>query len=327
LPEDFFARARELEARGEPFVTALVVRVERPTSGKPGDRALITSDGRLHGWVGGSCTRPTVLEVAREALRDGQSRLMRLATEPDEARREGMTDLAMTCFSGGTMEIFLEPHLPRPKLLLVGHQPLAEAVADLGRVMGYRVVGIDPGSGEVASAAEKRAPLKDLPQAVDPVTFVVVATHGEGDEVAVEQALRAGAPYVGLVASRKRAEAIQRYLKVVGLSGDDLAALRVPAGLDIQARRPEEIALSILAEIVQVRRGMGEIAWPEEAPGEVPTSERKTAIDPVCQMEVVVEGAQHTFEHGGTTYYFCCGGCRARFAESPTSFLGSLSGA
>jgi xanthine dehydrogenase accessory factor len=320
---DFFARALELERRGEPFATATVVRIERPTSGKPGDRAIVTIHGRLDGWIGGSCARPTVIQEALAALREGTSRLIRLSTEPEsDAGREGITDLSMTCFSGGTMEIFIEPNPPRQRLIIVGEQAVAEALAALGGAMGYHVVGV--GGGEpLAGAEEMIATGEAIAEHVHPLTAVVVATHGDHDEIALEHALESGAPYVGLVASRKRAGSIRRYLAVRGIEEERLRALHAPAGLDIQARRPAEIALGILAEIVQLRSATEEFDWPvggakkdaaagSEAPG--------TAIDPVCGMTVEIAGAAHVHEHEGTSYYFCCAGCLASFATEPERY-------
>jgi xanthine dehydrogenase accessory factor len=329
---DFFAEAHRLERRGEPFVTATVVRIERPTSGKPGDRAIVTLGGELRGWIGGSCARPTVIEEARAALADGRSRLVRLSSQPEsQALREGITDLSMTCFSGGTMEIFIEPKLPRPRLIVIGDQAVARALAALGRAMGYQVVGIE--GSDLEPVAETISGVEAIAGSAHPLTAVIVATHGEHDEVALEHALESRAAYVGLVASRKRAGSIRNYLGVRGIDEERLAAFHAPAGLDIQAREPEEIALSILAEIVQLRRGAagfewsGEVADPAAAPegdsAAIDTSE--VAIDPICGMTVEVAGCANVHEHEGSRYYFCCGGCLARFAEEPERFAAAIS--
>ena len=268
MNDRFFRKAAELHAAGQPFATATVVRVERPTSGKPGDRAIVTLDGELHGWVGGSCARPTVIQEALAAIRDGEPRLIRLSRKPDGVvGREGITDLSMTCFSGGTMEIYIEPELPRPRLLVVGDKPLARALLRLGQVMGYEVVSVEAYGEGALGAADRVVRLEEVAEVVTPVTYAVVATHGEYDELALERILRAGPAYVGLVASRKRTASIVAHLERAGLGEAELAVLRGPAGLDFQAREPEEIALSILAEIVQVRRRGRELAW-EGEPGE-----------------------------------------------------------
>jgi xanthine dehydrogenase accessory factor len=229
----------------------------------------------------------------------------------------------MTCFSGGTMEIYIEPHQARPKLLIVGDLPIGQALAGLGQRLGYHVIGVDTktqGEG-LTETDEILDDIDQIAERVDAGTWVVVATHGDHDEIAVEHALRAQAPYVGLVASRKRAESIRGFLEGRGLGDDDLAVLHAPAGLDIKARRHDEIALSILAEIVQIRRG-GKRTESEsvEAPAETGTAP-DTAIDPICGMTVQVAGARHVYEHNGSAYYFCCGGCLAKFSADPAKYL------
>jgi len=321
--DDFFAKGHELWQSGEAFATATVVRAEKPTSGKPGDRAIVTEDGKMFGWIGGSCAQPTVIEEALKAMRENRSILIRLSTETDpEGERGGLTELPMTCYSGGTMEIYIEPHQPRVRLVVVGGQHVAQALVHLGRAMGYEIVSVVPAgeANQIAEADQQVSDLEALPELVNPGTCVVVATHGHYDEVALEPALRSGAGYVGLVASRTRAASVVEYLRGKGLGEEELAALHVPAGLDIGARRGDEIALSILAEIVQHRRQAEAVETPsveEAVVGEAP----ETAIDPICGMSVKIEGAAHTHEHEGTTYYFCCAGCETRFAADPRSFL------
>ncbi len=324
-PFDFFAEAHALRQGGEPFATATVVRVEPPTSGKPGDRAIVTLDGELRGWIGGSCAKPTVVKEALAALTEGRSRLIRLSSEPeDQAPREGITDRSMTCFSGGTMEIFIEPNPPRPRLLIAGDQGAARALATLGKAMGYQVFGV-AGAGELSPADQMVAGSEAIAEHVHPLTAVVVATHGDHDEIALEAALRSDAPYVGLVASPRRAESIRKYLKVRGIDEQRLAALHAPAGLDIGAREPEEIAVSILAQIIQLRGAAGRFEWRGAAVGAEDGSEAaaapETAVDPVCGMSVEVAGAAHRYEHEGATYYFCCAGCLTRFSAEPERFL------
>ena len=254
--DDFFEQAHTLIKSGVAFATATVVRAEAPSSGKPGDRAIVTADGQLFGWIGGSCAQPTVVREALAALRDGEGRLLRLSPDPSaQAPRPGLRDVAMTCYSGGTLEIFVEPQLPRPRLLVVGGLPVARALASLGRAMSYHVVVADPDHAGAAldGADELLTSLDDLTARVNALTYAVVATHGHYDELALERLLPSAAPYVGLVASRARADAVRRTLADQGLAAAQIARLRSPAGLDILARRGDEIALSIMAEIVRVR--------------------------------------------------------------------------
>ncbi len=328
--DEFFAKAHQLTEEGEPFATAVVVRAEKPTSGKPGDKAIITRDGVMVGWIGGSCAQPAVIEEALEAIAEDRGRLIRITPEPGkETPPEGVREVAMTCFSGGTLDVYIEPQQPRPRLVVVGHLPAAQALAHLGKAMSYRVIAVDPETDGIAMAHADEV-LTDLDafiERVNPLTFVVIASHGHFDEPALERALRTPAPYVGLVSSRKRAEPIVEYLRGQGFGDEDLARLKAPAGLDIGARRGDEIALSIMAEIVEIRRAAERVDWPAAEAAEVATGETaadeepSTAVDPVCGMSVKVEGAAHVHEHGGESFYFCCGGCRTKFSADPEQFL------
>lgn len=345
--DEFFETAHELTAAGRPFATAVVVRAEKPTSGKPGDRALVTADGVMHGWIGGSCAQPTVVKEALAALEDNQSRLLRLSPDPGaEALPEGMVEVPMTCFSGGTLDIFIEPHQPRPQLLIVGSLPVAQALAHLGRALSYGVTAVDPEQGDAMGHADRVVhDLDDIPELITPLTFAVVATHGDYDEPALARVLATGAPYIGLVASRRRGEAVMEALRLDDIAEHDVKRIKFPAGLDIGAIRGDEIALSIMAEIVQVRQGLEAVEWsagterasggPEArpapsdlggapaktSPGSGGAQDIETAIDPICKMTVRLEDALHTYEHEGQTYYFCCGGCRATFMADPAAYL------
>jgi xanthine dehydrogenase accessory factor len=316
--DNYFAKAHELTQQGSAFATATVVRAERPTSGKPGDKAIITADGKMYGWIGGSCAQPTVVREAQRALADGESRLIRLSPDPSaQTPRPGLHDVAMTCFSGGTLEIFIEPQQPRPQLLIVGNLPAARALAELGQAMNYRVQMVDPAHDpDVLPDAHVVTDLRRIPQLVSSETYAVVATHGQYDEPALELLLRTPVRYIGLVASRRRGDEVKNYLAGMGLEAGTLERVRAPAGLHINARRGDEIALSIMAEIVQVRYA----AQPPSEPSEEPAP-TQIAIDPVCQMEVEVATAVHMHEHDGTLYYFCCPGCKGRFARNPAKFL------
>ncbi|HSM09231.1 MAG TPA: XdhC family protein [Gemmatimonadota bacterium] len=351
--DDFFETASELTRAGRPFATAVVVRAEKPTSGKPGDRAIVTLDGVMHGWIGGSCAQPTVIREALAALAEDRSRLVRLSSEDevgteaggafplDSARLDGVVTAPMTCFSGGTLDIFIEPQHPRPRLLIVGTLPVARALAHLGKAMNYHVCMVDPagetskvptGVDELLEGAGPEA-LGTLAERVTPLSFFVVATHGEYDEPALRAAFATDVPYIGLVASPKRGSSVRTSLAAAGVSEKDLARMKFPAGLDIGARRGDEIALSIMAEIIQVRQGLEALTWEDgaeaaagdsDAGGGVSAKTRAAgpavAIDPICRMEVKVEGALHTHEWDGRTWYFCCDGCRAKFAADPEAW-------
>ena len=303
----FFELGAELLARREPFATATVVRAERPTSAKPGAKAIITPDGRLVGWIGGSCAAPVVIREALAAIADGEARLIEIS-KSSGAPRPGVRHFPMTCHSGGTLEIHIEPLLPTEQLVVVGRTPLARALAALGAAMGRHVVVAEPDvTKDDFPSADAIVP--DLSRArIDERTAIVVAARGDADEDPVEAALATPARYVGLVASRTRGDVIRDVLERRGVSADRLARLKYPAGLDIGARSDEEIALTILAEIVQTRAAGG-------SRGAVPAS----AVDPICDMTVAITPTALRAEFEGTTYYFCGEGCRRRFLKDPTA--------
>jgi xanthine dehydrogenase accessory factor len=337
VTRSIFVRAAELEAAGRPFVTATVVAVARPTSARPGASGIVHPDGTIEGWVGGSCAQPVVVRESLHAMADGQPRLLRLSKDaPAEGRRgDGVIELVMTCHSGGTLEIYVEPHLPAPLLWVAGTTPIAGALVTLGSALGWRVTLFDPfASAEDFPAADEVSQETALTR-VEPEAspYVVVATQGQWDEEALAAALRRNASYVGLVASPTRANVVRQWLRdETGLSEDRLAALRAPAGLDLGAETAEEIALSILGELVQVRRGRADfVAAPGPAtlsgdqplivPAIEPIVDDLVLVDPVCGMSVDRARARHLAEHDGTVYAFCSIGCRTRFVKEPSIYL------
>ena len=317
MPEDLLTLAGDLRRRGEAFALATVVRCERPTSAKPGAKALIRPDGSVSGWVGGACAEPVVAREALAALRDGHPRLVVLVGEGgrDPARTEGIVHLPMTCHSGGTLEIYVEPFLPKALLVLVGHGPVIEALATLAGTTGYEV--------SVLRGDEPAAALRGL--SVGPDASVVVATLGELDEDALTGVLATPAGYVSLVASRKRAGTIVETLRGRGVRPEDLGRLKAPAGLDIGAITPEEIAVSILAEIIQARheRKAGTLLIADAPPG---AAERAgEARDPICGMSVERATARYQSDWAGRSVYFCCPRCKETFDADPLRYAAALS--
>ncbi len=337
MTRSIFVRAAELEAAGRPFVTATVVAVARPTSARPGASGIVHPDGTIEGWVGGSCAQPVVVRESLHAMADGQPRLLRLSKDaPAEGRRgDGVIELVMTCHSGGTLEIYVEPHLPAPLLWVAGTTPIAGALVTLGSALGWRVTLFDPfASAEDFPAADEVSQETALTRVEpDASPYVVVATQGQWDEEALAAALRRNASYVGLVASPTRANVVRQWLRdETGLAEERLAALRAPAGLDLGAETAEEIALSILGELVQVRRGRADfVAAPGPAtlsgdqplvvPPIEPIVDDLVLVDPVCGMSVDRARARHLAEHDGTVYAFCSIGCRTRFIKEPSVYL------
>jgi len=326
MKHDALELAFELNRAGAAFVLATVVRAEKPTSAKPGANAIVTADGALTGWVGGSCAQPTVIREALKALRDGEPRLVRLCP-PEKlgtAPQEGVVEVALTCVSGGTLEVYIEPHLPKPHLVAVGHLPIAETLARLGKDLGYEVtvMGLDITPDRFPQADQVLDRLDFSRIRLTPHTYIVVATHGNYDEEALEGALKTDATYVALVASKKRAEAVMQYLRETGLPEERLARLKYPAGLDLGAVTPEEIALSILAEIVQLRRRVP--TAPQTPTPTLTLTQTLTPIeatDPVCGMTVEIATARYMTQHAGQVYYFCSAGCKRSFEKEPEKYL------
>jgi xanthine dehydrogenase accessory factor len=307
---DLLALASTLTGRDERFALVTVVRREPPSSARVGDTALVTGGGEYHGWAGGGCTRSTVLREALRAIADGEPRLLCLSPEPEQALRPGVISLPMTCESGGTVEIYVEPVLPAPRLVLFGSSPTVAVLSRIGHAMGYRVHVVDPEADKVRFPdAVVRAEL--APDALPRGAYVVVATMGDRDLEIIDAALSREPAYVGVVASRKRFEPLRDALVAQGVSQEALRQVAAPAGLDIGARTPEEIALSIMAQIVERRR-----AAPKERRG-ISAPEPREAVDPICGMTVTMAGARHTVEAEGRTFYFCCAGCRTKFLSDP----------
>lgn len=309
MTDTLLERAADLQRRGEPFVLATVVRCQAPTSAKPGAKALVRRDGTVEGWVGGACAEPVVAREALNALRDGRPRLVGLYGEGGRAtdRTEGILDYPMTCHSGGTLEIYVEPYLPTPVLVLLGHGPVVATLATMGRAAGYDVVPL------ADDAAWARLEALGLGRRAS----VVVATHADSDEDALERVLGTEAGYVSLVASRRRAAGVVERLRRRGVPAERLGRLKAPAGLDLGAVTPAEIAVSILAEIIQHHRG----DKPAEAAAVVPFAEPAEALDPICGMMVPIATARHRSQAAGRTTYFCCLRCKETFEQDPRRYL------
>jgi len=257
-----------MKQKGEAFALATVVRTVAATAAKAGAKAIIRADGTIsEGWIGGGCARAAVLKAAREAIADGRSRLV--SVQPPDVLQEqgiaagdeqgGIRFVKNMCPSQGTMDVFVEPVLPRPQIVVCGSSPVAVALAELGRRIGFAITACVPAGEQSAFAdADRRIEGYALPVDEAGARFIVVSTQGRGDEAALQAALAVDADYVAFVGSRKKADALRRRLAERGVAPERLASLKAPAGLDLGAITPDEIAVSILAEIVAVRRGKAE---------------------------------------------------------------------
>jgi xanthine dehydrogenase accessory factor len=308
-------RAGELVAAAQPFALATVVRVDPPSSASAGNRAIVRPDGGIEGWLGGGCVTPTVRSEALAAIATGESRLVRITPNVRDAAPANVIVKPMACGSGGTIDVWIEPFLAPPVLAIGGASPVGGALATLGVSLGFRTIVYSGENGDpiggveaIASALEER--VAKTPRDV----WLVAASHGDFDDDFCEAGLRLGYRYVGLIASTKRARIIEVHLRRRGFADEALAAFHPAAGLRIGAKTPEEIALSVLAEIVSLRRA--------EAPIEPEAHALPAAVarDPVCGMEVDQGSAEHSFELDGRTWYFCCSGCRNAFERDPSAY-------
>jgi len=314
----------ELTRRGEPFALATVVWRQSPSSSQPGARAIITATGELHGWIGGACAEPVVIREAQQVMAEGTARLLLLGT-PEQfgaAVPDGMTVIPISCQSEGALEVYIEPVMPVPHLVIVGDSPMARTLADLAGALGWRA-DLIRGPEFTADAADGRS-------------MVVVATQGHDDEDVLERAVAARPAYLGLVGSRRRGATVLGYLADRGVPRDQLDRVRVPAGLDLGSTTHQEIAVAILAELVQLRasgalasgalagahgRGSGTESARRAGPeGARPAAPPAPVADPVCGMTVSADSSRPV-RYEDTDYYFCSAGCRQAFEQDPDAYL------
>lgn len=287
--------AVDMARRGEAFALATVVWREGPSSGKQGSRAIVTPTGEIHGWIGGACAEPVLIREAQRALEQGAPVVLSLGeTEPVGEERAGVTRIAISCQSEGALQIFIEPVIPAPHLVVVGRSPMAHTLHTLAGDLDWSTELIDGPDFTAATVTSN--------------SIVVVATQGHGDEEVVEAALGAGPAYVGVVGSARRGEALKGYLADRGLDEEVLDTIRVPVGLDLGRTSHREMAVAVLAELVQLRAAGA-------LPGAMPAEERTevTVVDPICGMVVTADASSFPLEHDGEIHHFCCAGCRTRF--------------
>jgi xanthine dehydrogenase accessory factor len=313
--------AATLARTGQSFVIATVVQREGPTSAHLGDIAIVGADRSFHGWVGGGCTRPTVEREAAAVLASRRPRLVVLSAEPRRDPRPGVLVLPMTCQSGGSVEIYLDPVIAAPRLALFGRSPIIAALAALAHAIGYLVDVADPDvQADEVPAADRVFTSIDAAE-LDGAAFVVIGTMGDFDEDAVVRALALEPLYVGVIASPRRYALLRDALVARGIVTDTLAHIANPAGLDLGAREPGEVAVSILAQIVARRNSIASVSESAVREPRRPAPAVEAAIDPVCKMAVAVATAKHVAEWNGRAWYFCSGGCKTRFLAAPAMFI------
>jgi len=251
MSNEYFEKLAELNAAEVPFAVATVIKISGSVSAKTGAKSIIDGNGEtLFGWVGGGCAEEAVREAALESLRDGQTRIVPLDLDDE------ILGVGMPC--GGTMEVYVEPYKPRPELMIIGHGRIAEVLAELAHTVHFSITVNDSGATREAFPLAEHLITSDLDfskMQVGPQTYVVVVTQHKGDQHSIKKALEGEGPYIGLVASTKRAKLVFEYLLDEGVSPEELKRVHSPAGLDFAGTTPEEIALSIVGEMVAIRRG------------------------------------------------------------------------
>ncbi|HXW46182.1 MAG TPA: XdhC family protein [Streptosporangiaceae bacterium] len=311
--------AADLARRGEPFALATVVWRQAPSSSQQGSRAIITADGQLSGWIGGACAEPAVTRAAREVIETGTARLLLLgspeqfgyqgaahgtAASGAQELPEGMTFVPIACQSEGALEVYIEPMLPVPHLVVIGSSPMATTLVELARALGWQADLVAGQDFTAADASER--------------SLVVVATQGHDDEGVLERAAAARPAYLGLVGSHRRGEAVLGYLTDRGIDPGLLKGVHVPAGLDLGSTTHQEIAVAILAELVQLRAGGG--LGSSSAVSARAAKPRPATTDPVCGMTVEPGPASRSADYEGRTYHFCGPGCEQAFQTDPAAY-------
>ena len=321
-------------AKGSDFAIAQVVDRMAPSSGKVGDKALILETGEMIGWVGGGCVRGIVIKEALDVIRT--KRYKRVRISPEGGTRETATykEYVMSCQSKGTVEILIEPMIAQPEIIIAGKSNIARKLAVLAIAADFRVSVLAndadsqmfPGVQRVYDKIDF-SPFKNLSN-----SYIIVTTRGENDDLVVRKAMETRAGYVGFVASAKKAEDLRAKLSNEGLSEDDISRLRSPVGLDINAKLASEVAISILAEVIDDFRD-GRVSTSkgkEEAQPEATTPVESTAgdtfaeeyyINPVCQVPVSRKNPKHIIEYKGELVYFCCDGCKVSFEKNPAQYI------
>jgi len=325
--EDFFDKLAELRKRNEPFVTATVVRREVPSSGKSGDKAIIDKYGIITGWIGGGCVKGIILKEADEAMKSGRSRLVKVGQSLAAEKKEGVVDYKMTCMSEGTVEVFIEPILPAPHLVVMGKTAIAKALVKMAKIAGYRITAVaaDATPTTFEKVDELITQIKLDQVKISRSSSIVVCTQGDQDEEAMEQALRQNCSYIGFVASKKKKAGVFDYLEQKGMDKNKLETIKSPAGIDITAKRPEEVAISILAEIIQIQnnRPAGAEGFMDQTDdsGNEPSFKPAFYVNPVCGVPVDKNSPKHIIEYKGEKVYFCCDGCKVKFEADPAKYM------
>lgn len=320
----FLEKTQELSRKNEPFALAVVVRREEPSSGKVGDKAVINKFGEIIGWVGGGCVRAIIIKEAEDAMKTGQARLVRIGKNTGTVNAKGTIEYKMTCQSEGTVEVFIEPVLPAPHLVVVGKSAIARALVKMAKTAGYRITAManDARPDTFEGPDQLITQLSFAQVKTDPSTSIVVATQGEQDEKALEMALQQQYAYLGFVASQKKKTSVMAYLADAGLDATRINAIESPAGIDIKAKRPEEVAISILAAMILRRNTLpADFSFTKFDETRAEAGKPAFYINPVCGVPVDINNPKHVVDYHGEKVYFCCDGCHTKFIAEPDRYM------
>jgi xanthine dehydrogenase accessory factor len=313
---DWIKRAHELKKKGRPFAVATVINTVAPTSAKPMSKAIIHQNGDIEGWIGGGCSIHTVITEGLNCIQSGKAIVLRLS--PENISKDKVTykkEVFLNCESGGTLEFHIEPVLPMTKLIIYGSTPTVYALAKIGSLLNYECYICSPNAEFVKELSDNVQVLKDYKVFSDQ-SVAVVATQGENDLHALKSAIDSKSNFISMIISNKKASSLFFQLEKEGYSEEDISRVKFPAGMDINANTPEEIAVSILAELINDRNS---VDLKEQVI--VEAKEDKKEIDPICKMIVDPKNAADTYKFDDINYYFCCTGCKEKFALEPSSYI------
>jgi xanthine dehydrogenase accessory factor len=320
--------------KGSNFAIAQVVDRIAPSSGKVGDKALILETGEMIGWVGGGCVRGIVIKEALDVIKSKRYRRIRISPEGGTRETANFKEYVMSCQSKGTLEVLIEPVIPQPEIIIVGKSNIGRKLSTLAAAADFRVTvlasNVDVQMFPMAHKVSDQVDFGNFENLSN--AYIIVTTQGEDDELSVKKALQTAAGFVGFVASARKAEDLKAYLTREGIADERIAQLKSPVGLDINAKLASEVAISILAEIIDHFRGGNaapaaiKTSQQIEASAPAPTSaEEKFAeeyyINPVCQVPVSKKSPKHVIQYKGELVYFCCDGCKVSFEKNPEQYI------
>ena len=317
LSQSTIKEIQEVHEQNEPKALAMIVRRDAPSSGKPGDSAVITKEGEVRGWIGGGCTKGIVIKEALEAMQEQKPRLVRIEPRTDAPEQEGVKNYKMTCASGGSVDVYIEPIMPMTNIIIFGRSHIAKALCAIGEPAGFNVKVVSDLADDGMFGNATVETLKSFDRGTDlSDSYVVVCTQGEDDANSLAAAIGTNPKYLAFVASYRKANSVFMELKRSGVPHDELVKIKTPAGLDINAKTAEEVAISILAQIVEAKRSVE-----NETSAEVTQELEDLYINPVCKIPVQKSTAKHVLEYKGEKVYFCCDGCKVSFENEPAAYM------